>query len=419
MSQSPVKGLFTRLSVTSRSIWENQFGTNEVTIESLCQRLLTLRGETAAILVADEIIERLATLTDDDLLGFFEFLLTEMQPNQSKLDDAAQKYLADPNPDTISQLAKASDAQFMSLFRMVSTSPRGPHGLVKLRQSLHKILPQNPHLQPLDQGLSHLFRSWFNRGFLTLEKIDWTTPAHILEKLIRYEAVHEIKGWPDLRRRLDKDRRCYAFFHPALKDEPLIFVEVALVDHLSDNIQSLLNQSPENAAMPPNTAIFYSISNCQPGLKGISFGNYLIKQVVQNLNVELPDLKQFATLSPVPGFRKWFDVNHSSTSSVSENDKPLMTEACAHYLVNEKRKTFPLDPVARFHLGNGATLARLNWNGDSSNRGQKQSYGIMVNYVYDMPKVEKNHEAFVNSGTISKTSTISKLAAAYEKRRNL
>ena len=419
MSQSPVKGLFTRLSATSRTIWEHQFGTNEVTIESLCQRLLTLRGETGAILVADEIIERLATLTDDDLLGFFEFLLTEMQPNQSKLDDAAQKYLADPNPDTISQLAKASDAQFMSLFRMISTSPRGPHGLVKLRQSLVKLLGKNPHLQPIDQGLVHLFRSWFNRGFLKLEKIDWTTPAHILEKLISYEAVHEIKGWPDLRRRLNEDRRCYAFFHPALKDEPLIFVEVALVNTISDNIQTLLNQGPETATAQLNTAIFYSISNCQMGLKGISLGNYLIKQVVRNLSIEFPELKQFATLSPVPGFRKWFDANQPSESTINEPDQALLLEGCAHYLINEKRNTFPLDPVARFHLGNGATLARINWNGDESDRAQHQSYGLMVNYLYDMSKVEKNHEAFLNNGTISATASIQKLAAAYEKRQNL
>ena len=419
MSHSTVKGLLTRLSSTGRAIWEHQFGTNEQTVQSLCKRLLTLRGETAAIMVADEINERLDMQTSEENLIFFEFLLSDMQPDQNKLSEAAQIYLANPNPDTICELAKASDARFMSLFRMISTSPRGPHALVKLRQSLHHLLPENPHLKPIDQGLVHIFRSWFNRGFLTLEKIDWTTPAHILEKLITYEAVHEIKGWPDLRRRLDDDRRCYAFFHPALKDEPLIFVEVALVDSLSNNIQTLLNQSPENAAIQPNTAIFYSISNCQPGLKGISFGNFLIKQVVRNLNIELPELKQFSTLSPVPGFRKWFDANHPADPSISGNEKSLLTEACAHYLVNEKRKTFPLDPVARFHLGNGATLARLNWNGDSSDRAQKQSYGIMVNYIYDIPKVEKNHEAFVNSGTISTTSTISKLAAAYEKRRSL
>ena len=416
MSHSTVKGLFTRLSSTSRTIWENQFGTNEQTVQSLCKRLLTLRGETAAILVADEINERLEKQTDEENLSFFEFLLSDMQPDEAKLQDAAQAYLTSPTPDTISELAKASDARFMSLFRMISTSPRGPHALVKLRQSLHKLLPDNPRLQPIDQGLVHLFRSWFNRGFLTLEKIDWTTSAHILEKLISYEAVHEIKGWPDLRRRLDNDRRCYAFFHPALKDEPLIFVEVALVDKLSGNIQTLLNQSPENAAIQPNTAIFYSISNCQPGLKGISFGNYLIKQVVRNLNIELPDLKQFSTLSPVPGFRKWFDANPPISNSISENDPSLLAEACAHYLINEKRKVLPLDPVARFHLGNGATLARINWNGDNSDRARQQSYGIMVNYVYDMSKVEKNHEAFVNNGTISTTSAISKLAAAYGKR---
>ena len=418
MSQATIKGLLTRLSSTSRTIWENQFGTNEQTVQSLCNRLLTLRGETAAILVADEINERLAKQTNEENLIFFEFLLTDMQPDQAKLQDAAKTYLTNPTPDTICELAKASDARFMSLFRMMSTSPRGPHALVKLRQSLHKVLPEHPRLKPLDQGLVHIFRSWFNRGFLTLEKIDWTTPAHILEKLISYEAVHEIKGWPDLRRRLDDDRRCYAFFHPALKDEPLIFVQVALVDSISNNIQTLLNQSPESAAIEPNTAIFYSISNCQPGLKGISFGNFLIKQVVRNLNVELPELKQFSTLSPIPGFRKWFDVNHPSKTSMNENDKPRLMDACAHYLLNEKRKTFPLDPVARFHLGNGATLARLNWNGDSSDRGQKQSHGIMVNYVYDMSKVEKNHDSFANDGTISTTSTISKLAAAYGKRQS-
>ena len=418
MSQATIKGLFTRLSSSSRTIWENQFGTNEQTVQSLCNRLLTLRGETAAILVADEINERLSKQTDEENLIFFDFLLTDMQPDQAKLQDAAKAYLTAPTPDTICELAKASDAQFMSLFRMISTSPRGPHALVKLRQSLHKLLPENPQLQPLDQGLVHLFRSWFNRGFLTLEKIDWTTSARILEKLITYEAVHEIKGWPDLRRRLDNDRRCYAFFHPALKDEPLIFVQVALVDSISDNIQTLLNQSPESAAIEPSTAIFYSISNCQPGLKGISFGNFLIKQVVRNLNVELPELKQFSTLSPIPGFRKWLDVNHPSKTSMNENDKSLLMDACAHYLLNEKRKTFPLDPVARFHLGNGATLARINWNGDTSAHGQKQSYGIMVNYVYDMSKVEKNHDTFANDGTISTTSTISKLAAAYGKRQS-
>lgn len=411
MANNTVKGLLTKLSTTSRDLWERQFGSKEQTTQELCEHLLSLRGESAAILVADEIIERLNSHTPEQSLSFFNYLLNDMAPNYAVLSAAARAYLDDPNPETAGILDHTADAPRMKLFRMLATSPRGAQALVMLRTKLRRALRDNPHLKPVDQGLVHLFRSWFNRGFLKLRKIDWDTPARILEKLIAYEAVHEIQGWDDLRRRLASDRRCYAFFHPALEDEPLIFVEVALLDDMASNIQAVIKQDPADKSSSPNTAIFYSISNCQPGLAGVSFGNYLIKQVVKNLTAELPELKTFATLSPIPGFKKWVEANYDLEDGQT-TDGVNMSQLCAHYLIHAKRGALPLDPVARFHLGNGASLERINWNGDASENGRKQSYGLMVNYLYDISKVEKNHEAFVNDGEIATTAAIQKLAAA-------
>ncbi len=414
MATNTVKGLLSKLSSSSRDLWERQFGNKEQSTQELCEHLLTLRGESSAILVADEIIERLEAHTPEQSKSFFNYLLDDMAPDHETLSMAAKAYLENPNPETASILDHAGDAPRMRLFRMLATSPRGARALVDLRAVLRGILRANPHLRPVDQGLVHLFRSWFNRGFLKLRAIDWNTPAVILEKLIAYEAVHEIQGWDDLRRRLASDRRCYAFFHPALEDEPLIFVEVALLDEMASNIQDVIQQDPADKALNPNTAIFYSISNCQPGLAGVSFGNYLIKQVVKNLTAELPELKTFATLSPVPGFRKWVEANYDLDDAQTTDDSN-MNQLCAHYLINEKRRSMPLDPVARFHLGNGAGLERINWKGDTSDNGHKQSYGLMVNYVYDISKVEKNHEALVNEGVIATTSAIQKLASAAKK----
>jgi malonyl-CoA decarboxylase len=275
----------------------------------------------------------------------------------------------------------------------------------------------------------HLFGSWFNRGFLRLERIDWRTPAIVLEKLIQYEAVHEIAGWEDLHRRLTADRRCFAFFHPALPDDPLIFIEVALTDRISDSVAPLLD--PKSAEFDParaDCAIFYSITNCQDGLRGISFGNLLIKQVVHELGREFPRMKTFATLSPIPGFCAWLagvardqpalapDLAHLdepdwfANAEIAARLKPQLVTLCAYYLIAAKKDGEPLDPVARFHLGNGARMDRLHWLADTSAQGMQRSAGLMVNYLYRLADVESNHEAFVRDHEVVASHELKRLA---------
>jgi malonyl-CoA decarboxylase len=292
------------------------------------------------------------------------------------------------------------------------------------------IATGDPSLSPLDGDLRHLLASWFNRGFLVLRRIDWHTPATILDKIIAYEAVHEIQGWDDLRRRLDPDdRTCFAFFHPSLVDEPLIFVEVALTSEIPGSIGEVLCEAPKNGegAGNPTTAVFYSISNCQEGLRGISFGNFLIKQVAEDLLKERPSLKTFVTLSPVPNFAEWLDAALASNDSaalvtpaererlavlsdpdwassevVAESLKPLLLRLAAGYFLNERASDGrPLDSVARFHLGNGARLERINWLGDTSPKGLTAAHGLMVNYRYELKDIEKNHEAYANEGFVT------------------
>jgi malonyl-CoA decarboxylase len=312
-------------------------------------------------------------------------------------------------------------------------SPGGTAKLVELRRVLLQGLPQHPAWHAMDADLLHLLRSWFNRGFLRLERIDWHTSALVLEKLIAYEAVHAIQGWPDLRRRLQADRRCFAFFHPSLPDEPLIFIEVALTRRISAEVQSLL--APDALVSDPRQArcaIFYSITNCQEGLRGISFGNFLIKQVAEELKQEFPRLRAFATLSPIPGFRAWLDrvrarpsagaAGKSKLALLSGLDAPAWQEAedaplrhllsslCAYYLLHAKQGRDPLDPVARFHLCNGASLERLNSMGDRSAHGIERAAGMMVNYLYRLDHVERNHERFANEHVVVAARRIHRLA---------
>jgi malonyl-CoA decarboxylase len=307
--------------------------------------------------------------------------------------------------------------------------------LIAMRREITAHLRDEPELRLLDADLKHLLASWFNRGFLELRRIDWQSPAAVLEKLIAYEAVHEIKGWDDLRRRLAPDRRCFAFFHPALPGEPLIFVEVALVQGLATSMPPLLSQGvDEDAARAQaanaDTAIFYSISNCQEGLRGVSFGNFLIKQVVEELQAEYPRLKQFSTLSPIPGFRRWLTQRLADGSAAdatlssrlardgwwndpqqSETLRPDLMRLCAIYLTQRPSPETRIDPVARFHLGNGARLERINWLGNTVQRGVQESFGIMVNYLYDHDSIEANHEAFVHDGTIARSADVDALLA--------
>ena len=407
------RDLLSRRSKNGKNVWE------------LCAELYSIKGEAMGTALACAVTDAYQAMNKEGKLAFFQMLATDYSPDPKEITAAAKAYTTSPDSEHLIALNKAAESPRKQLFRRINMSSTGTHTLVGMRSDLQAYLKEHPELNEVDYDLKQLLKSWFNRGFLEIHSIDWKTPAHILEKLIAYEAVHEMNGWDDLRRRLEDDRRCFAFFHPALKDEPLIFVEVALVNGLATAVQPLLAPRKQNAKQAkPNAAIFYSISNCQQGLKGISFGNFLIKQVVMELRKELPQLKKFATLSPIPGFRHWLDkelANEATTLFSSEERpvieqinqenwhrsstlrslaKPLLMRLCAHYLYEEKQGTAPLDPVARFHLGNGAQIEQLNWMGDISKNGFKQSAGILVNYRYELKKVEENHEAYVNENKV-------------------
>jgi malonyl-CoA decarboxylase len=337
----------------------------------------------------------------------------------------------------MSALQAAIESPRQEFFRRLNLAPGATAEIVAMRLDLLESMPGEPALARVEVDLKHLLSSWFNRGFLVLRRIDWQTPAAILEKIIAYEAVHEIQGWDDLRRRLDPtDRRCFAFFHPSLIDEPLIFVEVALMNAIPDSIHSVLDEAPktDGIADKPTTAVFYSISNCQEGLRGISFGNFLIKQVVEDLVKERSSLKTFVTLSPVPRFAQWLEEQPAGEDSTlitavdrgrlavlddpawaddpaqAETVKPTLMRLAAHYFLNEKTaEGRPIDPVARFHLGNGARLERINWLGDTSAKGLREAHGLMVNYRYELRDIEKNHEAYENDGTVASSKQVTAL----------
>ena len=335
------------------------------------------------------------------------------------------------------RLQEVVESARQELFRRLNMAPGGTAALVAMRRELLRGLKKHPDWRAIDADLLHLFRSWFNRGFLRLERIDWRTPAIVLEKLIEYEAVHAMQGWHDLRRRLEADRRCFAFFHPQLRDEPLIFIEVALTRGMSAQVQPLLDMAaPVATAERADCAIFYSITNCQEGLRGISFGNLLIKQVAEELKRELPHLRSFATLSPIPGFRRWLAAPDTRVAPVGRAERraaaraagedrgaglayrrrgtealqKLLMRLCAWYLLHAKQGAEPLDPVARFHLGNGAALERLNWLGDTSESGMARSAGMMVNYVYRLADVERNHERYFSEHAVVASRAVEKLA---------
>ena len=402
--------------------------------KQLAATLLSERSEASGAPVARQLHEVLGALDASDRHGFQRHLATEFQPDGAALRAAAERYLADGTAEAAAALARAADPPRQDLLRRMNMAPGGIGVLIAMRSEIASRLRSEPELKMLDADLKHLFASWFNRGFIELRRIDWQTPAAVLEKPIAYEAVHEIKGWDDLRRRLAPDRRCFGFFHPALPGEPLIFVEVALVEGLAAAVQPLLSQDSDEAAAREraaraDTAIFYSISNSQDGLRGVAFGNFLIKQVVEELKAEFPQLKRFSTLSPVPGFRQWLGkrlLNESDPDAAllpllesdgwwnapaqSEKLRVPLLRFCARYLT--RQPSIRIDPVARFHLGNGARLERINWLGNTAPRGIRESFGIMVNYLYDVETIESNHEAFVNHGTVIRSADVDALLAA-------
>ncbi|WP_213739015.1 malonyl-CoA decarboxylase [Bradyrhizobium sp. dw_411] len=398
----------------------------------LCEALLSGRGEASGTAMAREVLDRYHHLDAAGRLSFFGELARKYGPDRERLAQAIETWRAQPNDDDASDLHFASEPRRQELIRRLNRAPGGTSDLVAMRADLLDHLNGDKELAALDRDVVHLLASWFNRGFLVLRRIDWSTPANILEKIIRYEAVHEIRDWDDLRRRIDPiDRRCYAFFHPALVDEPLIFVEVALTESIPGAIAPLLAEDRQPVPIErARTAVFYSISNTQRGLGGISFGSFLIKQVVEELRRELPKLENFVTLSPVPGFMHW--VKQASDVPLSDEERTLLEQLekpdwfenaelatqlrsvleplAAHYFLKARTsKGRLIDSVARFHLGNGARLERIDWLGDLSPKGLRESAGFMVNYLYRLDDIEKNHEAYANQDTIAASSAVKKL----------
>jgi malonyl-CoA decarboxylase len=402
----------------------------------LCEALLSGRGEASGTAMAREVLDRYHGLDAAGRRAFFEALVRDFGPDREEVAKAIEAWRAQPGEDNGGQLHFASEPRRQELIRRLNRAPRGTSELVAMRADLLALMNDHRDLAALDRDVAHLLGSWFNRGFLVLRRIDWSTPANILEQIIRYEAVHEISDWDDLRRRIDPiDRRCYAFFHPALADEPLIFVEVALTETIPTAIAPLLAVDRQPVAIErARTAVFYSISNTQRGLGGISFGSFLIKQVVEELRRELPKLDTFVTLSPVPGLMPWLkqewlkqdDIPISDEDRVTLNhlDEPnwfenaettaqlrsLLEPLAAHYFLKARTaKGRLIDSVARFHLGNGARLERIDWLGDLSPKGLRESAGIMVNYLYRLDDIEKNHEAYANDGEVVASSAVKKL----------
>jgi len=405
-------------------------------LADLCEELLSNRGEASGVALAREILARYADLTIGPRIAFFEALATRFGADRARIETAMEAWQTKPSDVAVAELHAATEPRRLELLRRLNLAPQGTSALVEMRGQLIDTLARRDDLTTVDTDFTHLFSSWFNRGFLVLRRIDWSTPAVILEKIIRYEAVHQIRDWVDLRARIDSpDRCCYAFFHPALVDEPLIFVEVALTRDIPGAISPILEikrepLDPERA----NTAVFYSISNCQRGLAGVTFGSFLIKQVVAEISREMPRLSTFVTLSPVPNFAGWLarqrtqpspalaEADRAALAGLDQTDwwndatalddmRDAMLRAAATYFMTARNAGgSPLDAVARFHLGNGARLERLNWPADLSDRGRRQSYGLMVNYLYDLGDIEKNHEAYADNRTIIATNTIRKLA---------
>jgi malonyl-CoA decarboxylase len=391
----------------------------------LCHTLLSERGQVSGVRVAADVLAAYKALTPAGRDAFFDLLSGAFLPDPERVAHAAHAYRDAPSSQTFMRLQAAAEPPRQELFRRLNLAPGATAALIELRRHLMRTLATHPERAGIDADLTHLFRGWFNGGFLVLRRIDWRTSAVVLERLIEYEAVHQIQGWGDLRRRLEADRRCYAFFHPALPDDPLIFIEVALTERMSDKIQPLLD--PGADVLDPaeaRCAIFYSITHCQEGLRGISFGSLLIKQVVEDLERSFPRVRTFATLSPIPDFRRWVTTQAPSllaqletiaTASSGQETPPAtretLTRLCAHYLLHAKREQAPFDSVARFHLANGARLERLNWLADTSHTGFHRSYGLMANYVYAAEHVERNHEACARPNEVVASREIERQAA--------
>ncbi|RFC64265.1 MCD, Malonyl-CoA decarboxylase MCD [Fulvimarina endophytica] len=434
-------------SFTPRSWFSDQPNERTTSVEelkALCSKLVRSRGEATGVRIAADILSGIRGLDADGRAAFFRMLAEDFSPHRERLVEAAGAYAAEPGPQTLSRLQREAEPPRQELFRRLNLAPGGTAELVRLREYLLPLLADDYEgLKPVDMDLRHLFGSWFNRGFLVLKPIDWDTSARILEKIIAYEAVHAIDDWDALRSRLaPSDRRCFAFFHPSIPDDPLIFVEVALTRDIPASIGAVLTD--EREVLEPReaeTAVFYSISNCHKGLAGVSFGSFLIKQVAEDLKDSVPGLSTFVTLSPVPGFARWvdgldetfvarLDAGEKRALSIiaeegwafdekqAEAARPGLLSLAARYFLTERRGDGqPIDPVARFHLGNGAMLNRIMHRADISPGGLKRAKGLMVNYLYDLPKVEERHEAYADEAAVAASRQVRQLLPAGSERR--
>ena len=437
MNTTSIKDVLNNIATHGRSLfYEQKYAKgSETSLLKLCDDLLSKAGEALGMALASEFIDCYASLDIEQKRRFFLALEGGYCHDQAALKSSMLAYQRTPDIDIIREINQASEPRRRELFRRINLAPGGTAALVAMRMELLGMMKDNPELKAVDFDLKYLFISWFNRGFLEMRRIDWNTSASILEKIIRYEAVHTIQDWEDLRRRIDPpDRRCYAFFHPSLVDDPLIFVEVALATEKSIAIQPILAADRDRMnPLDTHTAVFYSISNCQVGLRGISFGSFLIKQVAANLQMELPNLDRFITLSPIPNLMGWLrtlpaetlgcDCPESAAAFMDQlvsgewmsdeksrykYDK-LLRPLAARYFFEAKSRGKPLDPVARFHLGNGASLEKINWMADTSENGLRQSAGMMVNYRYKINEIEKNHERYATRDEIVATSKVTRL----------
>lgn len=379
-------------------------------IERLTADLLGSLGEVSGMTLARRILDRYAGFDAAARTRFFDHLLRDLDVDPQAVRDTLTAYERDPGKASYGAFMRAAEPPRQELARRLNQVPGATRQIVAMRADLLRLTRTEPRLAPIDLDFRHLLQSWFNRGFLVLRPINWESPANILEKIIAYEAVHAIDSWDDLRRRLQPpDRRCFAFFHPSMPDDPLIFVEVALTCGIPGSIQTVLAEDRD--VIDPSvadTAVFYSISNCQPGLAGISFGNSLIKQVVEDLSRGLPSLTTFVTLSPIPGLMDWL---RQTGQAEGLGDAETLRRLTARYLLQARRDDgAPRDPVARFHLGNGALIEAVHAGADTSANGMAQSAGAMVNYRYDLKRISQNHEGFASRGEIAASGEVKALA---------
>ena len=389
------------------------FGVLHKDINKALESVMSKSGEVSSLVYAEHLSNLIENLDDEKLIDFFNTLIEKYDIDSNSLLKASKEYSKNKTQKNLEIISRSSEPQWVELFRRLNTVSEGTHRLVRLRERIRSLEKDNPDLAFFDISLLNLFKHWFNPSFLVLKRIDWSTPANILEKIIAYEAVHEINSWEDLRARLaPEDRRCFAFFHPLIPNEPLIFVEVALSDNMPETINEVIKIDRSiTLDQDINTAVFYSISNCQDGLSGISFGNFLIKKVAHKLKQENEGLDRFVTLSPAPGFTKW--LKEKSIDEDMDEDN-LLKQALIYLLDSDREDGYPNDPVAKFHLGNGAILEKVNLNSDLSSKGINQSKGIMINYLYNLDLLEKNHELFFKTKTVQQSDGIKSLRKKFQ-----